>query len=946
MNGGYSVGTLSNTGAITGGAMGIWNQDGTIGTLSNSGTITSTSYGVWNASNSTIGTLTNSGAISGGSYGIYNDHGTIGILSNSGTISDQHNGIELGGGTIGTLLNSGVISGFNGGISNYHGTVGVLSNSGTISGHSGGIYNISGTIGTLANTGTISGGSYGVCNGSSSIGTLSNTGAISGTKFGIYNSGTIGTLLNGQGGNKATAAQTALTFTGKLPSTASLPSTYLEYVTSTTHYGQLVISSPSGAINSFDIAAGSALTDGTYDSVITGLGTIAGQTADVTGTFTNGFSWDLHDTSGTWSLTVTGDPTNINTGSTYQTSDLGGTVNPVFAGGTLQVSANGTIASNFTVDSSATNTIDGNGKTSNFTGIFSDATSGGRLIFANSGSGGSMTFTGANTYSGGSTVQSGVTVFAGNDYAFGTGSIAMAAGSTLGFVSGQNFTLRNNIVASGDPTFITPAGQTDTLAGVISDGAQPGIVEVQGSGTLVMSGVNTYSGGTTIDPGATLQIAAGGQIGPGAVANAGTLILSSPQIINGNYTQTGALTINAASQANGGRIVTSGSAAMPNVPITFNAQSGFIPAQGSAYTLVAATAAGTSYAGDKLTANVPGYTGLWNLATQSIGASSDLVIQFQANPSVYGDALMTQRAAFLGVANSVGTQLTAFRGAPSASGTNMVAGGQGMSVWMAASGQFTNTNGGNGASSYTSSGGGAVVGLDKAFVPGTHGGIAVSIADQGITAGYGQSFKGQFGQVQAYATTQQGAFFLDLQAGASTEQGTVKRAMAYAPTLQGSLVGFGAGASIKGGARYDAYGWNVEPSVTLGGVALSQNGVTETGGTMSNVSIGRGAVSSAYTLAGVEVDHAFAVGGDYVLTASGRLGWMHEMLDTAASLTASNINGAMTFGSAPIGRNAADVGLQADLRTQANVSVFARYETLLDGRSNSQVVQGGVRYSW
>jgi len=47
-------------------------------------------------------------------------------------------------------------------------------------------------------------------------------------------------------------------------------------------------------------------------------------------------------------------------------------------------------------------------------------------------------------------------------------------------------------------TFTTPVGSTQTVPGVIADGGTPDAVVVNGGGTLILSGNNTYSGGTTI----------------------------------------------------------------------------------------------------------------------------------------------------------------------------------------------------------------------------------------------------------------------------------------------------------------------------------------------------------------------------------------------------------------------------------------------------------------
>jgi autotransporter-associated beta strand protein len=62
----------------------------------------------------------------------------------------------------------------------------------------------------------------------------------------------------------------------------------------------------------------------------------------------------------------------------------------------------------------------------------------------------------------------------------------------------------------------TPAGTTQTISGVISDGSMPGVVDMTGAGTLVLSGANTYSGGTTISAG-TLQATNNSSVGSGKV---------------------------------------------------------------------------------------------------------------------------------------------------------------------------------------------------------------------------------------------------------------------------------------------------------------------------------------------------------------------------------------------------------------------------------------------
>ena len=97
---------------------------------------------------------------------------------------------------------------------------------------------------------------------------------------------------------------------------------------------------------------------------------------------------------------------NTTTGNGINTSsNLGQSISPEFKGGTLTVDqANSTITDNFTLDSSATNSIDANGNEASFSGVFSDAASGtpGNIRFENSvvGNNKTITLTGSSSYSG------------------------------------------------------------------------------------------------------------------------------------------------------------------------------------------------------------------------------------------------------------------------------------------------------------------------------------------------------------------------------------------------------------------------------------------------------------------------------------------------------------------------------------------------------------------
>jgi autotransporter-associated beta strand protein len=140
---------------------------------------------------------------------------------------------------------------------------------------------------------------------------------------------------------------------------------------------------------------------------------------------------------------------------------------------------------------------------------------GGVMALAKSG-GGTLTLNGINAYSGGTHVTAGTLVI-GNGSAIGTGALALDEGT--GIRLDGSFTLANAITVAGDPIFDVTAGNTVTVSGTISDAAPPapaGIVEKLGAGTLVLSGTNTYSGGTVISAG-TLRVTNASSVGTGTV---------------------------------------------------------------------------------------------------------------------------------------------------------------------------------------------------------------------------------------------------------------------------------------------------------------------------------------------------------------------------------------------------------------------------------------------
>ncbi|WP_454642103.1 autotransporter domain-containing protein [Bradyrhizobium liaoningense] len=141
------------------------------------------------------------------------------------------------------------------------------------------------------------------------------------------------------------------------------------------------------------------------------------------------------------------------------------------------------------------------------------ADQGGSVALIKSG-GGTLTLAGPNTYSGGTTINEGTTLVVGNSGALGSGALTLNGGVTGVTVNFDgSFNIANDITATGDPTYNVLTGNTVNLSGVLS-GSGDAVVNNQSgyAGTLVLSGLNTYTGPTVVAAG-TLQAGSTGAFG-------------------------------------------------------------------------------------------------------------------------------------------------------------------------------------------------------------------------------------------------------------------------------------------------------------------------------------------------------------------------------------------------------------------------------------------------
>jgi outer membrane autotransporter protein len=296
-----------------------------------------------------------------------------------------------------------------------------------------------------------------------------------------------------------------------------------------------------GAVNldSANLTTGGDATSTTFSGVMSGTGELIKTGA---GTLTlsgaNTYSGTTHVDAGT----LQADALNTLSASSAHTVDNGAT---------LALSHDqtiGSLAGAGTVNLDSANlTTGGDATSTTFSGVMSGS---GELIKTGAGT---LTLSGANTYSGGSTLAQGRIDVAHNS-ALGTGSLALDQNATLGFAA-DDLNLANDITLTGVTGAVIDTGSHDeTLSGLIS-GA--GILSKVGSGSLNLSGANTYSGATQVNEG-TLRAAA-----PHTFSAA-----SAHNVANGATLDTGGFDQRVAALTNNGTVSLAGSATGSTLTVT------------------------------------------------------------------------------------------------------------------------------------------------------------------------------------------------------------------------------------------------------------------------------------------------------------------------------------------------------------------------------------------
>jgi RHS repeat-associated protein len=325
-------------------------------------------------------------------------------------------------------------------------------------------------------------------------GPLSILGAVSGT----------GSLTGNGNGVLVLGASATFTGTTTIQSGATLQLASADALPGAANAGAVKVN------GTLDLAGYSATVDGLsgrglITSSVPGLVTLSvdttGHASTFSGVIQDGAGRVALTTLGTGLLTLRGNntftgETTVGAGSTLRLGSPGALPGDPEVNGTLDLGGysatldglwgSGLVTSS--VAGAVTLTVDTTNYPGTFSGVIEDGS--GTVALTKTGSGG-LTLTGTNTYSGGTTISAGV----------------LSVGSW-----GSSGTLGSGAVVNNASLVFTRTGTT-TIANAISGSG----TMTQMSGTVILTGSNTYSGTTTISPtgyeNVTLQIGNGGTTG-------------------------------------------------------------------------------------------------------------------------------------------------------------------------------------------------------------------------------------------------------------------------------------------------------------------------------------------------------------------------------------------------------------------------------------------------
>jgi autotransporter-associated beta strand protein len=554
---------------------------------------------------------------------------------------------------------------------------------------------------------------------------------------------------------------------------------------------------------------------------------------------------------------------------------------------------------------------------------------------------GKLSFTGANTYSGATTINGGTLAIDGSIVS----PVTVNAGGTLG---GTGTLFAATLVKSGGT--LAPGDDPGTLTANAPITLSPGSVsqfDIDGTGTG--TGAGNYSrlvvNGSSFTPAGTLEPVLRGITGSATNTYVPPLaaqfnIVTASGGITGLYS-TLAQPTGLAPGSRFDAVYGSSGITLAVTPVSYANLSVLGVSQTSAESAVGAALDLTRPAPNTVNALV---TSLYNplyLAPSVTAALSQLA------PEIYGADLVAAADGFQFLNHAVNAQLDARRDDVAATGLQAAQIGHGTQLWVSGLGQAVNVSSSD-APGFSGTFGGVAAGADADLAPGLRAGAAFGYISQNFSMSNNSTASSDTVQGLLYGSYQQGIYFADLQGGILSLEGHATRPqIAYGAAANGSYNGFGGGGTLRGGALLNYGGFGVEPSLALSGVSIGHDSLTEGGGGVTRQSIDSSTFGSLQSLASVRVERLYTLGG-YTVVPSASVGWGHEFLDTDAATTATLLvtGNSFTVTTPSVGRNAAVIGVDAELDASVHFKIFLGYEGAFASNSSTNNFTGGLKYSF
>ncbi|UYN93529.1 MAG: autotransporter domain-containing protein [Enhydrobacter sp.] len=541
---------------------------------------------------------------------------------------------------------------------------------------------------------------------------------------------------------------------------------------------------------------------------------------------------------------------------------------------------------------------------------------------------GTLTLSGVNTYSGTTSVTGGLLAINGSI----ASNVTVASGGTLGGTGTITGLVTNNgIVAPGNSI-----GTLNITGNYVHNSGSTYQVEVNAAG---QSDRINATGTATINGGTVQVLAASGTYGPSTTYT----ILNATGGVTGTFSS---VTSNLAFLA-------------PSLGYDANNVFLTLILRTNAFSSAAQTpnqfAVGTIL--DLLGTSAPGDFGtvlnaLFGLDTTQGPAAMD-AISGQPHAS-FGTANTAMGYSF---ANAVGNQMNGGQhGAgqrvalAEACDTTCDMGPSRWGAWLSGLvGTGSVLGSGNNSGAFTYNYGGTAVGLDRRiderFLVGV--GLGYSSGSQWVNGFSGRGTVDAFSG-SLYGSFTEGALYVSALAGYSRASNRMTRTIvipglaprtAYGQTTADQFLG-----QVEGGYRLEVGPGSITPFARLQGSTANQAGFTEWGADSLNLTVAQQTTNSLRTVLGAELQGELGP-----LNLRLRLGWQHELADTARPMTASFAgapgNAFTVYGATPQ-RDSAVLGFAGRYRVGEMTEFYARYDGEVGGGTDNHAFNAGLRFIW